>query len=161
MRVRYECTRLASHYRYPLERTNSCEIAGFEDYQCLRRYFEKHAGHNERHPPEIVSPLDWEAAKDEFAGISLKGKLVFRPKNVGPLFQLRPRAVAGGAIMSFSTGLWRRQVPLPLGSCNHGFKTNGFASKRDSLAVRGCLCSSRRRRKSADASFKRMKLVGS
>ena len=88
MRVRYECTRLASHYRYPLERINSCEIAGFEVYECLWRYFEKHAGHNVRHPPERVSSLDWEAARDDFAGISLKGKLVFRPKNVGPLFEL-------------------------------------------------------------------------
>ena len=70
MRVRYECTRLASQYRYPLERIDSCEIASFEDYQCLRRYFEKHAGHNVRHPPEMVSPLDWEAATDDFAGIS-------------------------------------------------------------------------------------------
>lgn len=36
----------------------------------------------------MVSSLDWKAPRDNFAGISLKGKLVFRPKNVGPLFQL-------------------------------------------------------------------------
>ena len=88
MRVRYECTRLASHYRYPLERIGSHEIASFEDYQCLRQYFEKHAGGNARHPPEMVSPLNWEAAGNDFAGIDLKGKLFFSPTNVGPLFQL-------------------------------------------------------------------------
>ena len=36
----------------------------------------------------MVSLHDWEAARDDFAGISLKGKIVFRPKNEGPLFQL-------------------------------------------------------------------------
>ena len=89
MRIRYECTRLASHYRYPLKRIDSHEIAAFEDYQYLRRYFVKHADHNVHHPPEMVSSLDWKAAGDDFAGISLKGKLSFRPTNVGPLFQLQ------------------------------------------------------------------------
>lgn len=89
MRVRYECTRLASYYQYPLEHTNSCDIADFEDYQCLRRYFEEHGGQNRQDPPELVSAVDWKAAGDDFAGISLKGKLVFRPTNVGPLFQLQ------------------------------------------------------------------------
>lgn len=89
MRVRYECTRLASYYRYQLQQTNSCKIADFEDYQLLWRRFEKHARHNVRHPPEMVSPLDWKAAGNNFAGISLKGKLSFRPTHVDPLFQLQ------------------------------------------------------------------------
>ena len=46
MRIRYECTRPASHYRYPLKRIDSHEIAAFEDYQYLRRYFVKHADHH-------------------------------------------------------------------------------------------------------------------
>lgn len=95
MRVRHECTRLASHYCYPLEQINSCEIAGFEDYQCLRRHFEKHARHNVQHPPEMVSPRDWNAAGEDFAGISLKGKLSFRHTNVGPLFQLQLKPLRG------------------------------------------------------------------
>ncbi len=93
MRVRYECSRLASYYRYPLEQADSGDVAGLEDYQCLRRYFEKRAGHDVQHPPEMVSPLVWKAAGDDFAGISLKGKLVFRPTNVGPLFQLHLEAL--------------------------------------------------------------------
>ena len=93
MRIRYECTRLASHYRYPLKRIDSHEIAAFEDYQYLRRYFVKHADHNVHHPPEMVSSLDWKAAGDDFAGISLKGKLSFRPTNVGPLFQLQLKSL--------------------------------------------------------------------
>ena len=93
MRVRYECTRLASLYQYPLEQIDSGDVASFEDYQCLRRYFEKHAGHDVEQPQEIVSQLDWEAAGDGFAEISLKGKLEFRPTGVGPLFQLRLKAL--------------------------------------------------------------------
>lgn len=93
MRVRYESTRLASIYQYPLEQIDSGDIAGFEDYQCLRRYFEKHAGRDVEQPPEMVSQLDWEAAGDGFAEISLKGKLEFRPTGVRPLFQLRVKAL--------------------------------------------------------------------
>ncbi len=89
MRVRYECTRLASHYRYPLAQTEPCEIARFEDYECLWRYFEKQARDNVGRPLEKVSPLDWKAAGEDFAGISLKGKLSFCSTNVGPLFQLQ------------------------------------------------------------------------
>ncbi|KAL9130896.1 MAG: hypothetical protein Q9217_001046, partial [Psora testacea] len=93
MRVRYEYIRLASHYQYPLELANPGDIADFEDYQCLWRYFEKCAGHVVQHPPEMVTPLVWKAAGDNFAGISLKGKLVFRSTNVGPLFQLHLEAL--------------------------------------------------------------------
>ena len=64
-------------------------MADFEDYQCLWSHFEKNARHNVRQPPEMVRPLDWKTAGYDFAGISLKGKLSFRPTNVGPLFQLQ------------------------------------------------------------------------
>ena len=93
MRVRYECTRLASYYRYPLENMTPGDIAGFEDYQYLRLYFEKCADRDMQNPPEMVEPLVWKAAGDDFAGISLKGKLVFRPTNVGPLFELHLKAL--------------------------------------------------------------------
>ena len=89
MRVRYECTRLASHYHFSLKQTNPRDIAGFEDYRCPWRYFEKQSGLTIQHPPEMVTLSVWKAAGDDFAGISLKGKLVFNPKNVGPLFQLQ------------------------------------------------------------------------
>lgn len=46
MRVQYKCSRLASHYQYLLEQVDSGNVVGLEDYQYLRRYFEKLAGHN-------------------------------------------------------------------------------------------------------------------
>ena len=88
MRVKYECSRLASHYQYPLEQINPREIKGFEDYRCLQQYFDKHVNHNLASPPDMVTPDVWEAATDDFTGISLKAKLVFCSKNKGPLFQL-------------------------------------------------------------------------
>ena len=89
IRVRYEATRLACYYGYPLERMSCSDVASFEDYQSLQRYFEKHAGRDVQRPPEMVAQRNWAAAGDSFAEISLKGKLEFRPINVGPLFQLQ------------------------------------------------------------------------
>ena len=58
MRIRYECTRLTSHYRYLLKRIDSHEIAVFEDYQYLQRYFVKHVDHNVHHSPKMINFLD-------------------------------------------------------------------------------------------------------
>ena len=136
MRVRYECTRLASHYQYPLEKINSCDIAGLEDYRCLSGYFEKRAGRTIQHPPEMVTPPVWKAAGDDFAEISLKGKLVFNPKNVGPLFrlQLQPfrserscrfqRAFGGDRFLYLSVpAITASKLPSHLGDRSNGIQS--------------------------------------
>ena len=136
MRVRYECTRLASHYQYPLEQINSCDIADLEDYRFLWRFFEKQAGRTIQHPPEMVTPPVWKAAGDDFAEISLKAKLVFNPKNVGPLFQLRleplrserscrfQRAFGGDRFLYLSVpAITASKLPLQLGDRRNGIQS--------------------------------------
>ena len=76
-----------------MEQIDSGDIAGFEDYQYLRRYFEKHAVRDVQPPPEMVSQIDWKASRDGFAEIGLKRKLEFRPTAVDPLFQLHLKAL--------------------------------------------------------------------
>ena len=58
MKIRYECIRLTFHYRYSLKRIDFHEIAIFENYQYLQRYFVKHVDHNVYHSPEMISSLD-------------------------------------------------------------------------------------------------------
>lgn len=122
MRVRYECTRLASHSRYPLERMDSCELRALKIINACgvisRSMLVITNVTRQRSLVPLMGGCQRRVRRDQ-----PEGEASFPSQKRRLSVSTTSRAVAGGAIMSFSTGLWRRQVPLPLGSRNHGFKT--------------------------------------